>query len=45
MRIRLQHQLLVMNNGQIEELDDADVIYNNPQTTYTKKLIHAIPKG
>jgi len=38
-------QLLVMNAGKIEELDDADEIYNNPKKEYTKKLIHAIPKG
>ncbi|QRM88788.1 dipeptide ABC transporter ATP-binding protein [Lacinutrix sp. WUR7] len=38
-------QLLVMNAGKIEELADADVIYNNPKKEYTKKLIHAIPKG
>ena len=41
----MSDQLLVMNKGKIEELDDADVIYNNPKTEYTKKLIHAIPKG
>jgi len=41
----MSDQLLVMNNGEIEELDDADVIYNNPKKEYTKKLIHAIPKG
>ena len=41
----MSDQLLVMNQGKIEELDDADVIYNNPQKEYTKKLIHAIPKG
>jgi peptide/nickel transport system ATP-binding protein len=38
-------QLLVMNNGKIEELGDADAIYSNPKTEYTKKLIKAIPKG
>ncbi|MEW4922445.1 ABC transporter ATP-binding protein [Algibacter sp. 2305UL17-15] len=38
-------QLLVMNEGKIEELDDADVIYANPKKEYTKKLIEAIPKG
>lgn len=38
-------QLLVMNAGKIEELADADEIYNNPKKEYTKKLIHAIPKG
>ena len=41
----MSDQLLVMNNGKIEELDDADVIYNHPKKEYTKKLIHAIPKG
>lgn len=38
-------QLLVMNKGKIEELGDADEIYANPQTEYTKKLVGAIPKG
>lgn len=38
-------QLLVMNKGKIEEIGDADVIYDSPEKTYTKKLIHAIPKG
>lgn len=38
-------QLLVMNKGKIEEIGDADNIYNSPQKNYTKKLIHAIPKG
>ncbi|GAA4890900.1 ABC transporter ATP-binding protein [Flaviramulus aquimarinus] len=41
----MSDQLLVMNQGKIEELDDADAIYNNPKKHYTKKLIHAIPKG
>jgi len=41
----MSDQLLVMNKGKIEELGDADEIYENPQTTYTKKLIEAIPKG
>ncbi|WP_298237135.1 ABC transporter ATP-binding protein [uncultured Algibacter sp.] len=41
----MSDQLLVMNEGKIEELDDADVIYSNPKKDYTKKLIHAIPKG
>ena len=41
----MSDQLLVMNKGEIEELDDADVIYNDPKKAYTKKLIHAIPKG
>jgi peptide/nickel transport system ATP-binding protein len=41
----MSDQLLVMNKGKIEELDDADVIYASPKTDYTKKLIDAIPKG
>ncbi|MFK7833292.1 MAG: ABC transporter ATP-binding protein [Winogradskyella sp.] len=38
-------QLLVMNYGKIEEIGDADTIYASPKQAYTKKLIHAIPKG
>jgi peptide/nickel transport system ATP-binding protein len=38
-------QLLVMNKGKIEEIGDADLIYASPKREYTKKLIHAIPKG
>ena len=38
-------QLLVMNKGKIEEIGDADNIYKSPEREYTKKLIHAIPKG
>ncbi len=41
----MSDQLIVMNKGKIEELDDADNIYNHPKKEYTKKLIHAIPKG
>lgn len=41
----MSDQLLVMNQGRIEELDDADIIYNAPKKDYTKKLIDTIPKG
>ena len=41
----MSDQLVVMNKGEIEEMDDADIVYNNPKKEYTKKLIHAIPKG
>ncbi|MCG8237525.1 ABC transporter ATP-binding protein [Tenacibaculum finnmarkense] len=41
----MSDQLVVMNKGQIEEIADADEIYNNPKTSYTKTLITAIPKG
>jgi peptide/nickel transport system ATP-binding protein len=38
-------QLIVMNQGKIEEIGDADEIYANPTKLYTKNLIEAIPKG
>ena len=41
----MSDRMVVMNKGQIEEMGDADEIYNNPQTEYTKGLINAIPKG
>lgn len=41
----MSDRMVVMNRGKIEELGDADAIYSNPQTAYTKKLIDAIPKG
>lgn len=41
----MSDQLLVMNKGKVEEMDDADIIYESPKKEYTKKLIHAIPKG
>ncbi len=41
----MSDQLLVMNNGKIEEQGDADTIYENPQKEYTKKLIQAIPES
>jgi peptide/nickel transport system ATP-binding protein len=41
----MSDRMVVMNKGKIEEMGDADSIYNNPQTDYTRKLINAIPKG
>lgn len=41
----MSDQLLVMNKGKLEEVGDADEIYNNPTSLYTKNLIDAIPKG
>jgi peptide/nickel transport system ATP-binding protein len=38
-------QLLVMKDGKIEELGDADEIYASPTKEYTQQLIDAIPKG
>jgi peptide/nickel transport system ATP-binding protein len=41
----MSDQLVVMNKGKIEEIDDADIVYTSPKTAYTKTLIEAIPKG
>jgi peptide/nickel transport system ATP-binding protein len=41
----MSDRMVVMNKGKIEEIGDADAIYNDPQTEYTKRLIGAIPKG
>ena len=41
----MSDQLVVMNKGKIEEIGEADSIYENPKTEYTKSLIDAIPKG
>ena len=41
----MSDQLVVMNQGKIEEIGDADDIYKTPETNYTQKLIDAIPKG
>ncbi len=41
----MSDQLVVMNQGEIEEIGDADVIYKAPKTRYTKTLIASIPKG
>ena len=38
-------QLVVMKDGKIEEIGEADAIYNNPTSAYTESLINAIPKG
>ncbi len=40
----MSNQLLVMQNGKLKELGDADEIYARPKTIYTKELIEAIPK-
>jgi peptide/nickel transport system ATP-binding protein len=38
----MSDQVLVMNQGRIEEIADADTLYANPQKEYTKMLIEAI---
>ena len=41
----MSDRMVVMQKGIIEEMGDADQIYNKPKTEYTKKLIDAIPEG
>ena len=38
-------RIMVMNKGEIVELDTAESIYTNPKQPYTQKLISAIPKA
>ncbi|MDC3104985.1 ABC transporter ATP-binding protein [bacterium] len=41
----MSDRMVVMQEGKIEEMDDADKIYSFPETEYTKRLIDAIPEG
>lgn len=41
----MSDRMVVMQKGKIEEMGDADSIYENPKSDYTKNLINAIPKG
>lgn len=41
----MSDRMAVMQKGKIVEMGNADDIYNNPQTAYTKELINSIPKG
>jgi peptide/nickel transport system ATP-binding protein len=41
----MSDRIMVMNQGKIEEIDDAHTIYRSPQTDYTRKLIASIPLG
>ena len=41
----MSDRMVVMQEGKIEEMGDADQIYNSPKTKYTQKLIDAVPEG
>ncbi|MCF8257661.1 MAG: ABC transporter ATP-binding protein, partial [Flavobacteriales bacterium] len=41
----MSDRMVVMNQGKVEEMGDADQIYSFPRTDYTRRLIDAIPKG
>jgi peptide/nickel transport system ATP-binding protein len=40
----MSDNIIVMNKGKIEEIGEADELYANPKSNYTKSLINAIPK-
>ena len=39
----MSDRLIVMKDGKIEEMGEADRIYSHPESEYTKKLLGAIP--
>jgi len=41
----MSDRMIVMKEGKILEIGEADKIYTNPETEYTRSLIEAIPKG
>ena len=41
----ISDQVMVMQNGGVVEVADADALYCNPQHPYTKSLLAAIPRG
>ena len=41
----MSDRMVVMQNGKIEEMGDADQIYLEAKTLYTQRLISAIPEG
>ncbi len=41
----MSDRIMVMNQGQVEEVGPAESVYRQPQTPYTQKLIQAIPIG
>ncbi len=41
----MSDRIMVMNQGQVEEIGPAETIYRQPQSAYTQQLINAIPLG
>jgi peptide/nickel transport system ATP-binding protein len=39
----MSDRIIVMRSGNIVEISEADNLYHNPQSEYTKTLIEAIP--
>ncbi len=38
-------EIMVMNEGRVVEMADADTIYRAPQNAYTRRLLGSIPRG
>ncbi|CAG1001560.1 methyl coenzyme M reductase system, component A2 [Burkholderiales bacterium] len=41
----ISDEVMVMNEGKVVEIADADTIYRHPREPYTQRLLSAIPKG
>ncbi|MBL0141340.1 MAG: ABC transporter ATP-binding protein [Betaproteobacteria bacterium] len=41
----ISDEIMVMNQGEIVEIANADEIYRNPKQEYTRKLLASIPRG
>ena len=41
----ISDEVMVMNEGQVVEVQNADELYRNPREAYTQRLLAAIPKG
>ncbi len=41
----MSDRLMVMKNGEIQEIGEADEVYLRPKSDYTKMLLDAIPRG
>ncbi len=41
----MSDRLMVMKNGEIREMGEADQVYTHPQSEYTRLLLDAVPKG
>jgi peptide/nickel transport system ATP-binding protein len=41
----MSDRMMVMKNGEIQEIGEADEVYTNPKSEYTRLLLEAIPRG
>jgi peptide/nickel transport system ATP-binding protein len=40
----MSDRIIVMKHGKIEEMGDAELVYSNPKSAYTRSLIESIPQ-